>query len=159
MESKNLEIMSEFVMAAMLINIKPVYVTDSTEEDEEEIDPRQELVDRLLEHKMYKYVSGSLGTSRRMLRVMFKPPSIPIDCEGKGNQCRRIGQDLTLSKLLEISPQLLKTVKKIDRLEVNGKSKEEINLGEVFIQIQKFSMEHKVFYFRNLWNNRLLRWR
>src|SRR5262245_34285412 len=59
MDSKNLEIMSEFlVMAATLINIKSkMLLPVEVNEEEEVIDPRQELVDRLLEYKMYKYMS------------------------------------------------------------------------------------------------------
>ena len=48
--------MSEFlVMAATLIRIKSkMLLPKVTEEDEEEEDPREELVRRLLEYKMYK---------------------------------------------------------------------------------------------------------
>src|SRR5690554_5085455 len=62
MESKNLEIMSEFlVMAATLINIKSrMLLPSKVEEDEEEIDPRQELVERLLQYKMFKYMAEQL---------------------------------------------------------------------------------------------------
>lgn len=158
MEPKNLEIMSEFlVMAAMLINIKSrMLLPILTEEDEEEIDPRQELVDRLLEYKMYKYVSEQLRDKQEdASRVMFKPPSIPkeiADYKEEINVDELVG-DLTLSKLHEIFTSIVKKQSdKIDPIRSKfGKiEKEEINLGEVFIQIQKFGIEHKVFYFRNL---------
>ena len=80
MDSKNLEVMSEFlVMAATLVNIKSKMLLPVEETEEEEIvDPRQELVNRLLEYKMYKYISEELK-DREMdaSRVMFKPPTIP----------------------------------------------------------------------------------
>ena len=59
MDTKNLEIMSEFlVMAATLVKIKSKMLLPVEESEEEEaVDPRQELVDRLLEYKMYKYIS------------------------------------------------------------------------------------------------------
>ena len=70
MEEKNLEIMSEFlVMAATLINIKSRMLLPAVEtEDEQDADPRQELVDKLLEYKMFKYVSEKLRTSRRCIQ-------------------------------------------------------------------------------------------
>ena len=61
MEEKDLEIMSEFlVMAATLIHIKSKMLLPKVEveEDEEDYDPRQELVERLLEYKKFKYISN-----------------------------------------------------------------------------------------------------
>lgn len=63
----NIEIASEFlVMAATLLQIKSKILlpdtkieTDTTEEDE--IDPRQELVERLLEYRRYKEISSILS--------------------------------------------------------------------------------------------------
>ncbi|MEG2774828.1 MAG: segregation/condensation protein A, partial [Acetivibrio sp.] len=62
MKTKDMDIMSEFlVMAATLLNIKSrmLLPKDETQEEEEE-DPRKELVERLLEYKMYKYISYEL---------------------------------------------------------------------------------------------------
>lgn len=62
MEEEDLDVMSEFlVMAATLIKIKSRMLLpkdEETEEDEE--DPREELVRRLLEYKIYKYAAGEL---------------------------------------------------------------------------------------------------
>ena len=60
MEEQQLEIMSEFlVMAAILLNIKSKMLLPKEETVEDEVDdPRQELVERLLEYKIYKYGPG-----------------------------------------------------------------------------------------------------
>ena len=80
MQREDLNIMSEFlVMAATLLDIKcrmllPKEVTEDGEED----DPRQELVEQLLQYKMYKYISYQLKdreTDADM--VMYKNPTIP----------------------------------------------------------------------------------
>ena len=57
MDTKDMDVMSEFlVMAATLVKIKSKMLLPAEEEEqEEEEDPRQELVERLLEYKMYKY--------------------------------------------------------------------------------------------------------
>ncbi|HAB60992.1 MAG TPA: segregation/condensation protein A, partial [Lachnospiraceae bacterium] len=62
MEKKDLDVMSEFlVMAATLVNIKAkMLLPKEKNEEDEEIDPRQELVERLLEYKMYRYISTEL---------------------------------------------------------------------------------------------------
>jgi segregation and condensation protein A len=158
MESKNLEIMSEFlVMAATLLMIKsrmllPAPVT----EDEEEVDPRQELVDRLLEYKMFKYVSDQLKDKQEdASRIMFKNPSIPkeiADYREDINVSELVG-DLTLSKLHSIFNSIIKKQSdKIDpiRSKFSKIEQEEINLADVFTQIQQYGIEHKVFYFKSI---------
>ena len=62
METKDLNVMSEFlVMAATLLEIKAkMLLPVEVDEDGEEIDPREELVQKLLEYKMYKYMSYEL---------------------------------------------------------------------------------------------------
>lgn len=62
MEEERLENMSEFlVMAATLLDIKSrMLLPPEKNEEGEEIDPRDELVQQLLEYKMYKYMSYDL---------------------------------------------------------------------------------------------------
>ncbi|MEG1741768.1 MAG: segregation/condensation protein A, partial [Acetivibrio sp.] len=75
MKTKDMDIMSEFlVMAATLLNIKSrmLLPKDETQEEEEE-DPRKELVERLLEYKMYKYISYELKDRQEdASKVLFK---------------------------------------------------------------------------------------
>ncbi len=58
----DLDVMSEFlVMAATLLDIKSkMLLPKQVDEEGEEIDPRAELVEKLLEYKMYKYISYDL---------------------------------------------------------------------------------------------------
>ena len=62
MESEDLGMMSEFlVMAATLLEIKcRMLLPKETDEEGEEEDPREELVQKLLEYKMYKALSYDL---------------------------------------------------------------------------------------------------
>ena len=158
MEEKNLEIMSEFlVMAATLINIKSRMLLPAVEtEDEQDADPRQELVDKLLEYKMFKYVSEKLRDKQEdASRILFKPPTIPkeiADYKEEIDVNELIG-DLTLSKLHEIFSSIVKKQSdKIDPIRSKfGKiEQEEINLSDIFIQIQEYGIKNKIFYFRNL---------
>lgn len=62
METEDLGTMSEFlVMAATLLDIKcKMLLPRQVNEEGEEEDPREELVQKLLEYKMYKYMSYEL---------------------------------------------------------------------------------------------------
>ena len=62
MQKEDLNIMSEFlVMAATLLDIKcRMLLPKEVNEEGEEEDPRQELVEQLLEYKMYKFMSYEL---------------------------------------------------------------------------------------------------
>ncbi len=158
MDSKNLEVMSEFlVMAATLVNIKSKMLLPVEETEEEEaMDPRQELVARLLEYKMYKYISEELKDRELdASRVMFKPPTIPQEIADykEDINIEDLLSDLTLTKLHEIFKSIVKKqVDKIDPIRSKfGKiEKEEINLDAKFIQIQEYGLLHKKFSFRNL---------
>lgn len=58
----NIDLASEFiVVAAQLIEIKSkMMLPPEVDETQEEIDPREELISRLLEYKVYKQISGFL---------------------------------------------------------------------------------------------------
>lgn len=77
MEELNIDIASEYlVMAATLTHIKskmmlPVVPTDQEDEAESEIDPRAELVRRLLEYQKYKHAAEQLSGNPVLGRDVF----------------------------------------------------------------------------------------
>lgn len=74
LEEIDLDGVGDFIyMAALLINIKARMLLPSTETDEEgeEIDPRRELVERLLEYVRFKEAADQLGTRREWRRERF----------------------------------------------------------------------------------------
>ena len=80
MEQNKMETMSEFIeMAATLIQIKTkMLLPKSKNEDDEEIDPRQELMEQLLEYKKYKLMAENLKSKQiEAEQVFFKVPTIP----------------------------------------------------------------------------------
>ncbi|RRD93923.1 segregation/condensation protein A [Clostridiales bacterium COT073_COT-073] len=77
-----MEIMSEFIeMAATLLAIKAKMLLPKPKiESEEEVDPRQELMEQLLEYKKYKIISERLREySESAAKNVFKEPSIPVE--------------------------------------------------------------------------------
>jgi len=159
MQEQDMEVMSEFlVMAATLLNIKSKMLLpqEEPEAEEEVVDPRQELVERLLQYKMYKY--ASLELSDRQLdagRMLFKeanlPPEIadykePVDTEA-------LLSDLTLQKLHSIFESVMKKqVEKIDpvRSKFGRIEKEEVSMAKKMREIQEFALTNKRFSFRAL---------
>ena len=120
MQENNMDVMSEFlVMAATLLNIKSRMLLPKEEtEEEEEDDPRQELVERLLEYKMYKYMSYELK-DRQMdaSHILYKEASIPEEVENYKEEVHldELLKDVTLGKLNSIFRSLIrKQVDKID---------------------------------------------
>jgi segregation and condensation protein A len=77
MEELNIDIASEYlVMAATLTHIKsklllPVVPTDQEDEAEAEVDPRAELVRRLLEYQKYKHAAEQLSGNPVLGRDVF----------------------------------------------------------------------------------------
>ncbi|MBR3734783.1 MAG: segregation/condensation protein A, partial [Lachnospiraceae bacterium] len=80
MEREDMNVMSEFLlMAATLLDIKcRMLLPREVNEEGEEEDPRAELVQKLLEHKMYKYMAFELKD--RFVdagRSVYKEPTMP----------------------------------------------------------------------------------
>jgi segregation and condensation protein A len=77
MESLNMDIASEFlVMAATLLHIKSRMLLPTVSDDEEEMDPREQLVLQLLEYKRCKASAGLLKDIHSTRGVYFyRPPS------------------------------------------------------------------------------------
>lgn len=158
MEKQDLDNMSEFlVMAATLLKIKSrmLLPQEETEEEEQE-DPRQELVERLLEYKMYKFMSLELRDRHTDAdKMMFKKSTLPpevADFKEEINLEELIG-DLTLSKLNDIFRSVMKKqVDKIDpvRSQFGKIEKEEVNLSKKMRYVQEYGLANKKFSFRKL---------
>ena len=84
METEDMNVMSEFlVMAATLLDIKcRMLLPKEVNEEGEEEDPRAELVQKLLEYKMYKYMSYELRDRQvDAARTLFKEKTLPKEIE------------------------------------------------------------------------------
>lgn len=137
MERKDLNVMSEFlVMAATLLEIKAkLLLPPEINEEGEEIDPRADLVERLLEYKLYKYMAGELRERQNQAGQYFYreediPPEVasyiqPVNLE------ELIG-DLTLSKLDEIFRSVLR--RSVDKMDPVRSGFGEIEMEEVSLE-------------------------
>ena len=158
MERQDLDIMSEFmVMAATLIDIKAkMLLPKKVTEDEEEVDPRAELVQQLLEYKLYKSISYELKDRQLDAdRVMYKAPTIPDEVSEYAPPLNmdELLNGLTLRKLNAIFESVMK--RQIDKLDpVRSKfgriEKEEVSLEEKVVILEQYAAVHKQFSFRGL---------
>ena len=110
----SMESMSEFlVMAATLLKIKSKMLLPQPEKEEEE-DPREELVRRLTEYKMYKYAAEELkDLSVDAQKVFFKPETVPEEIKYYEEPIRpeEIVGDITLEKLNQIFRMVMRRKK------------------------------------------------
>lgn len=133
MQQLDLEVASEFlVMAATLLHIKSkTLLPDKKEQKEEELDPREELVRRLIEYKRYKEFTTELKQMEKMWdRVVFRlPESLDIPAR---------------EEILEIDPQILRQ----QYLKLLIENKKKINVGAKnitkLIEHEKVSLKSKM---------------
>lgn len=157
MQARDMEVMSEFlVMAATLLRIKSKMLLPAepkTEEDEE--DPREELVERLLEHKMYKYMAMELKDRQLdAARILYKGTTLPEDMvyEEPPVDLDALVGDVDLKKLHQIFLDVLKRQEdKLDpiRSRYGRIEQEEVSLSDRMEDFVQYGLEHKRFGFRN----------
>lgn len=158
MDKQDLDVVSEFlVMAATLIDIKcRMLLPKPVNEDEEEEDPRRELVERLLEYKKYKLIAEELkDMSVDAERSMYKLPTIPDEVAKYEApvDLQALLSDITLARLNNIFSQIMKRqVDKIDPIRSKfGKiEKEEVNQEEKIEELMEYAREHGRFSFSEL---------
>jgi segregation and condensation protein A len=82
MRMLDLEVAGEFlVMAATLMRIKAKMLLPlpSTREEEDEGDPREELVQRLIEYRLYKEAAGGMQEREALRRAMHERGQVPTE--------------------------------------------------------------------------------
>ena len=158
MENRDMNVISEFlVMAATLVDIKcKMLLPKEVNEEGEEEDPRTELVQKLLEYKMYKYMSFELRDRQTEgERLWFKESTIPDEVKAYEPpvDMEELLDGVTLSKLNAIFKEVMKKQEdKIDtRHHTFGKiEKEEVTVEDKLEYLNKYITSHKKFSFRDL---------
>ena len=156
MEREDLNIMSEFLlMAATLLDIKcRMLLPKEVNEEGEEEDPRQELVEQLLQYKMYKYMSYELR-DRQVdgEKIYYKEETLPdvVKSYVEPVDLDELLGDLTLSKLNDIFQEVLKRqTEKTDPSKFGKIEKEEVTLPEKLNYVEEYAKVHRNFSFRDL---------
>lgn len=158
MEREDLDLVSEFlVMAATLLDIKAKMLLPKEKDPEgEEIDPREELVLRLLEYKKYKLMAEELavreeGAQLHLYKESTLPPEVakyrpPVDLD-------QLLDGLTLAKLQRIFEQVMKRNEdKVDpiRSRFGTIRREPVSLEQKITQVLAYARKARTFSFRQL---------
>lgn len=124
-EKMNLEIDSEYlVLASELIEIKSKLLLprEKNEETDEEIDPREELINRLLEYDAYKEITKTLKEKEEIrMEIYTKSPS---DISNYMEEETTINSDVTLDDLVDAFAKFLERQKELKPLATKVTSKE-----------------------------------
>ena len=157
MRRQDLNVMSEFlVMAATLLDIKSKMLLPAKESEDEEEDPRAELVQQLLEYKMYKCMAYELRDRQiDAEKVWFKAPTIPPEVLAYEEpvDVNELMSGVTLARLNDIFQSIIK--KQADKIDpVRSKfgriEKEEVSLSDKMTYVEEYSLHHGHFSFRSL---------
>lgn len=150
METEDMNVMSDFlVMAATLLDIKCRMLLPKQENEEgEEEDPRTELVEQLLQYKLYKYMSYELK-DRQMdaQQTLYKRATLPKEVEDYRPPVdyQELLGDMTLPRLYTVFESIVKRQEdRIDPIRNRfGKiEKDEVNLEEKQRYIENYLYEH-----------------
>jgi segregation and condensation protein A len=158
MEKEDLNIVSEFLlMAATLLDIKcKMLLPLELDEDGEETDPRSELVEQLIQYKIYKYISMELKVRQSYGEfIMYKNSSLPEELQDfvEPVDVAELLSELSLNKLNEVFNDVMRRRdEKIDpvRSKFGKIEKEEVPLQEKLKYVEGYVKKHKRLSFRQL---------
>ncbi len=159
LETDDLDLMSEFiVMATTLLDIKArmLLPLEEDEETKEVIDPRAELVERLLEYKKYKLMANELaGKYFDAEKILYKSPTIPDEVEQYKEpvDLDELFGDLNLHKLRHVFDRVMKQKdNRIDKVRSNFGTikKEPVSLEAKIKDVMEYARKHRKFTFRAL---------
>ncbi len=158
LREEDLDIVSDFlVMAATLLEIKSrMLLPKEVDEEGEEIDPRAELVRRLLEYKKYKYMAALLRQREDGAGLYFyKVPTIPKEVEKYTPpvDLEELLKDVNLEKLRETLMDIVK--RREDAIDqVRAKfgviKRERISLQGRIRDVLEYARKHGSFSFRHM---------
>ena len=136
-EKMNLEIASEYlVLASELIEIKSKLLLPNIKSDdneEEDVDPREELVNRLLEYQAYKEITKVLQEKEELRREIYTKS--PENIKNYVNEVTEITSDVTLDDLVEAFKKYLE--RKKDNKPLNTK----ITVKEITVSSRRYEIK------------------
>ena len=152
MENMNLDIASEYlVMAAELIEMKSSILLPKNEslEAEYEEDPREKLINRLLEYKQYKEATGDFKTLEEERKLIYTKIGENIN-NYKSSEDMDLG-DITLDNLMEAFANFLKR-KELEKPLNTKITKKEYSVSERSHEIKEILTKKKKIEFEELFD-------
>lgn len=150
MEEMNLNVASEYlILAAELIEIKSAILLPKKEiENLEEEDPREQLINRLIEYKQYKEVVKDFKSLEEERKLFYTKASENLNDYKKEEETMDLGE-IDLNKLIEAFSKFL--VRKQEEKPLSTKiSKREYSVKERSDEIKKLLVTKKNIDFEDL---------
>ena len=135
-EKMNLEVSSEYlVLAAELIEIKSKMLlpNNKIEEDAPEEDPREELVNRLLEYQAYKDITKVLQEKELIRKDIYT--KLPENIHNYVEESKEIHSDVTLDDLIEAFQKYYQ--RKIDSRPLKTK----VTVNEISVSSRRYEIK------------------
>ncbi|MBL7155766.1 MAG: segregation/condensation protein A [Candidatus Omnitrophica bacterium] len=147
MKLLDLEIAGEFIlMAATLMHIKSKMLLPAEpkeEETPEEVDPREELVKKLIEYKKFKEVAGELKQLQLQRRDAFtRPPADEVKPEGEGSYFE--------ASLFDLITAFSKVLKEVPKSAFHQVIKDEFTVSDKIHQILHMLVDKSKMFFSEL---------
>jgi segregation and condensation protein A len=133
LEELNIDVAGEFIfMAATLIHIKSrlLLPPDPNAPPEEQVDPREELVHRLLEHEQFKNAAQMLQSKRMVEEAMWSQPGIAEFVEAEDEP----GLAVSVFDLISTFREILERAKKRPQIEIQ---REEMTVAQMVEHIKQ----------------------
>lgn len=135
-EEMNLEVASEYlVMASELIELKSKMLLPNPKNDEgEEEDPREELVNRLLEYQAYKEITKVLHDKENLRREIYTKS--PENIRNYVEENVSITSDITLDDLVDAFKKFL------ERKKDNKPLQTKITVNEITVSSRRYEIRN-----------------
>ena len=135
-EKMNLEVSSEYlVLASELIEIKSKLLLPNNKlEEEEEIDPREELINRLLEYQAYKDITRVLQEKELLRKDIFT--KLHENFNNYVSEVHEIHADVTLDDLISAFQKYYQ--RKLDNKPLNTK----VTINEISVSSRRSEIKH-----------------
>ncbi len=134
-EKMNLEIASEYlVMASELLEIKSkLLLPNEKVEDDEESDPREELVNRLIEYEAYKEITKVLHNKENLRSEIYT--KAPENVKQYIDENKEINCDVSLDDLIEAFKKYLQRKKENEPL------KTKVTVNEISVSSRRYDIK------------------
>ncbi len=156
-EEDNIELSSEFILfISTLMRIKAKMLLPRKELDEQgnEIDPRQELVDKILEYKKFKEASLKLAELEQQRMFMVKRGNLTQDLHAVGEEASEGTeiQSITMFKLMKVFERVMQRLHDRQNKPQHVVYRYNYTMEETRDYVIKFASEEKTMSFEKLFD-------
>lgn len=157
-ESLNIELSSEFILfISTLMRIKAKMLLPRKELDEQgnEIDPRQELIDKILEYRRFKEAAAKLAEMEAIRMLMVKRGNLQREIAGIGEESSEGTeiQAITLFKLMKAFERVIKRVQERNNKPVHTVVRYNYTMEDSRAQMLESARREKVMSFEKIFDD------